>query len=1593
MNTSYGQITLSKLNDGASPTAYNLIVSHAAVAKSQNGEYNPSSITLSAKSQTGSDPWDDYPGYFKIDTTEDNTTWTNRYKSGANESTKTYEISPDGWAITDSEPYLLRKSAGNGDIKSIAIEEAIVGGSLVWNQLVKNGNFEDARNWNITGYTSSVSNNIVTVNISSTTYHLQVINLGLFIPQGHKYIVSALINPSVAVNNFVVRVNNTTATGIAKNLTANTWNVFQGMSVAGAVETTDFRLYCTNTNLTANSTIQIKEVNVFDLTLMFGATIADYIYTLEQSTAGAGVALTKAWAGITADYYPYDEGSIKSVTGLTAHRMVGKNIIDIQSYTSKPSIVTIDADGTIHINGTLSATDFIRAPLAFTVPTGATYTFSANNALTSSGVQLSVRRADGESAGGWYSLNAVNRTNTFALTGIGVSFQIQINAGTYNDFTLRPQLEYGSTATPYDPYTVHIYPLDSSLTLRGLPKLDGDNLYYDGDVYKASGEVERRYGVVDLGTLNWSKDNQTNNPGRFYSSGIASLVRRPTAAVQYGAFILCSKYIAGRNPISTPKDADKMIAIYTNGTIYLSDITYTESTTAEFKTAMSGVYLLYELATPTTESATPYTTSQVSYAGGTEEYITDGIPVGHVTKYSPDITGIRCSLYLEKSTTTLLDQQTVPIVSDGINGDSGKDAYTVLLTNESHTFAGGKTAAVGGQTATIGVVGYRGTVQRATTVGTITGAPTGMTATISNNSTTSTTVTVSVTSSMTTKNGTLTIPVTVDDTVFNLIFSYAIAFTGASGVGTSGLGWKVNATGLATTNNGECYFYGYNDQNQEVAGNGWVMWNGAKLTIEHGTWINPDEVAPYNTSILHVYRTSSSTPALRHCDVWWDSTTGKWMGYNYSGNNTTPAGKAEWVWDEATDCILATYVEPSKEGKITSAQLFNPPKKFSELPDPKVGFDLEDLTETVEELQPELIVGTHGTTTTATWTGTSTKLKTISAGTRIQYKLSSASTSDVTLNLTLADGTKTGAKNVFYSNTTRLSTQYGINAIIDLVYDGSAWRILNPYTNSNTVGVYGGVITAGTNGAKAYGLVMKDSSTTWASFTTTGGNGASKAKYTGGFEISDLMYYSNREDLAAGSKSGTAYEALSIDFRYSSNCAQTLTSGQELYIVGQIHDDGLFYLDDTWWTQTEPTSNDGKTYIYVGITYSTYQVYLSTSNPAMQFYNGEFLTIEKIETIKAQEAAEAASKVATNYLDFNEQTGLDVGYSGTQAKTRISGDGVEIFDAQGVSMQEISSRTEEVNGQSVQVPFVRTGYTDQGHVETSSGGIDIKYGPEDTEYHTDLIAHLGYGDTVADPIWGEAQPGEIVQAPFYSFGLRALLWEDNDNVDHDADVGQYSFVTGKDCVGGGPWSYVGGFGNVTLNDQSFSTVVGRWNDPEEPGAFVVGGGSAPAIGQRKNTMVVGGRNTAVTIHGRTVVDGEISSNNIDAIGMISGAVNGSTTIGNVSVPANAWTNLGSFELGKGLWIVKVTLRWATKKGATGYRTLAISSSPNDEGLSIWNNAKELASTTGYTYVHLVTFLNPTSTTTYYVNAYNSDTSAHTCATRWGAVCIKGVGLG
>ena len=175
------------------------------------------------------------------------------------------------------------------------------------------------------------------------------------------------------------------------------------------------------------------------------------------------------------------------------------------------------------------------------------------------------------------------------------------------------------------------YPI-SPIELRGIPKLVNNKLTYDGDIYKADGSVTRRYAVKDLGTLNWNKNNDTSA----YSTGITDFAQVKTVAnFRYGNAI-CSKYTF-TEATNTPNGTFSLFfnTGYSGYRVFVFD-DFANKTAAEIKASLSGVYLVYELATPTTETTTPYTETQICDADGTEEFIDDravAVPVGHKTRY------------------------------------------------------------------------------------------------------------------------------------------------------------------------------------------------------------------------------------------------------------------------------------------------------------------------------------------------------------------------------------------------------------------------------------------------------------------------------------------------------------------------------------------------------------------------------------------------------------------------------------------------------------------------------------------------------------------------------------------------------------------------------------------------------------------------------------------------------------------------------------------------------------------------------------------------------------------------------------------------
>ena len=196
----------------------------------------------------------------------------------------------------------------------------------------------------------------------------------------------------------------------------------------------------------------------------------------------------------------------------------------------------------------------------------------------------------------------------------------------------------------------------------------------------------------------------------------------------------------------------------------------------------------------------------------------------------------------------------------------------------------------------------------------------------------------------------------------------------------------------------------------------------------------------------------------------------------------------------------------------------------------------------------------------------------------------------------------------------------------------------NATNNTNTsYQQHGAAVKAGANGVRSYSLIMKDTDSTWSSLFGSAYNGTSTGKTvcTSGFLLGQILYSSGAPsggNYAAGASTSTVYDGYPFDFRYSSNCASTLTAYRPVYLVGEMHDDGLLYLDETWWTQTTPTEEDGKTYVYVGDAYSAYQVWLSVENKAYQFYGDSFMTYEEAQDARARDAAENVRTYAESLI-------------------------------------------------------------------------------------------------------------------------------------------------------------------------------------------------------------------------------------------------------------------------------------------------------------------------------------------------------------------------
>lgn len=279
----------------------------------------------------------------------------------------------------------------------------------------------------------------------------------------------------------------------------------------------------------------------------------------------------------------------------------------------------------------------------------------------------------------------------------------------------------------------------------------------------------------------------------------------------------------------------------------------------------------------------------------------------------------------------------------------------------------------------------------------------------------------------------------------------------------------------------------------------------------------------------------------------------------------------------------------------------------------------------IRALTTEYIVGTQ-TSATASWTGVSSRISSLTEGTHIFFRLPYASASNATLNLTLSTGTKTGAKNIYNIATTRLGTQYGANAVVELVYDGTYWRVVNPYTNTN---YYDRV-------RNANAVTIKTALTT--DYTMLVGDSSGYEALVGGtvFDVNyPIFYYASTADVSASGTTTNAYYSYpTVTLSNTASYSTSLELGKMVYLVGVLSG-STFTVDSGVFTQTPNVT--GKYYIPIGLAYSTTQVNFNPTRDVLTYDGSSLVKVvgsHSHTTSQLSDWSSATSSFLTSHQDI-----------------------------------------------------------------------------------------------------------------------------------------------------------------------------------------------------------------------------------------------------------------------------------------------------------------------------------------------------------------------
>lgn len=491
---------------------------------------------------------------------------------------------PDSETQTDQE-FVYRQTANGEKTNEVgaAFISKIKGNTVKFNQIVKNGNFANKSMWTEeSGVTFTVSNGAA--HITKSTSANNGIRQNITYIASHRVFMSCQAYCATATT-----VKLTFSGGIEANKTleAGKWTTISGINYGNEGRTVFYVLEQSS----EGHEIIVKNVITIDLTLIYGA--GNEPTTEEQFEADY-----KRWFGKPLSYEAYDAGSLRSVQ-LDAIKTTGFNQWDEQFEQDN---LNTETGSKVNDSGRIRSKNYIPV-----------FENTKYYAQIPSPYLIRVFYYDTDK-------NYIECMNGFkdaiefttpAKTAY-ILFAVSATYGTTYKGNICINISDPSKNGTYEPYEGHIasVPVTSAKgrLLDSNGNVVGNSVFVFPDGLKKVGNVQdeifvengvvkaiKRIGSVDLGTLNWNKN--ANNVFFDNSSSVLQLLKSSTDYV--AANMLCGKFVT--NAFTSVLNQQEGIAFKNaaNGLLVYDD-NYSGYTKEDFKTAMNGVMLYYELATPQT---------------------------------------------------------------------------------------------------------------------------------------------------------------------------------------------------------------------------------------------------------------------------------------------------------------------------------------------------------------------------------------------------------------------------------------------------------------------------------------------------------------------------------------------------------------------------------------------------------------------------------------------------------------------------------------------------------------------------------------------------------------------------------------------------------------------------------------------------------------------------------------------------------------------------------------------------------------------------------------------------------------------------------